>query len=83
MEAANAIIPWILVFILLAVIVLERKANRRAEQKLLDRLMAKDLRDLSVHALNREEVPLSEIERTELEGLRKFKEHVEDGVPIS
>ena len=82
MEVLNVFLGFV-VLVLLAVVVFERQQSRREVQKLLDRVMAKDLRDLSDHALTREAPELAEIERKELEALRQFKAHVEEGVPIS
>jgi hypothetical protein len=82
MEAINVFLAF-LVLVCVAVVVLERQQHRKEVQRLLDRQMAKDLRDLSDHALTREAPGLDELDRKELEALRLFKAHVEEGVPIS
>lgn len=82
MEVLNVFLA-LLVLVLLAVVVLERQQNRREVQRLLDRVMAKDLRDLSDNALTREAPGIDAVERKELEALRTFKATVEEGIPIS
>lgn len=82
MEAINVFLAF-LVLVCVAVVVFERQQHRKEVQRLLDRQMARNLRDLSDHALTRNEPGIDELERKELEALRAFKAHVEEGVPIS
>jgi hypothetical protein len=82
MEVLNVVLI-LLVLVLVAIVVLERQQHRKTVERLLDRQMAKDLRDLSDHALSREAPSLDDLDRKELDALRTFKAHVEEGIPIS